>query len=84
METLFCIPGIRTSDFPFPPKEWSAAVIMPCPECDHPMWMSEKKNKKAKDLESKKIEYRICCYHCLVPDIEEGNKPEFLDLLQEQ
>lgn len=60
------------------PKDQTPCVIRNCPECNEPMWVSEKKRLlKSKDPAA----FRIVCFICLVSaSVEQGVEPELYNL----
>lgn len=66
-----------------PPPEWKQPYLMRCPDCDHPMWFSRKKESKSKDLTEKKIKHKVSCYQCMMPLMKDCDDVEFLDLLKQ-
>jgi hypothetical protein len=60
------------------PKDQTPCIIRNCPECDKPMWVSEKKRlMESKDPEA----FRVVCFYCLAAHaVSTGVRPELYSL----
>jgi hypothetical protein len=63
---------------PTHPTDQSPCIIRDCPECQEPMWVSQKKRKLEEDnLDS----MRVVCLTCLVVEaFYQGLEPEIFSL----
>ncbi len=58
---IFCPPK---SFYAEQPADMSLCRLVDCPECNEPMWLSEKKEELKNYAESLKKEIIFCCYGC--------------------
>jgi hypothetical protein len=74
----FYIGCIPLSKHPSHPTDQTPCIVRLCPECNKPMWVSEKKRlMESKDPEA----FRIVCFICIVEDaVAKGFRPELHSL----
>jgi len=77
---IFCLP---LSEYPVQPDNISKAELVPCPDCNEMMWVTEKK-KAFKELhESCGREVIFCCGYCLKDRLIEMKENGEIDDLSE-
>jgi hypothetical protein len=70
---IFCPPQ---SLFPVQPSDISKAMLVDCPTCDKPMWLSKMKKKKMQEFSKLGADIIFECYLCFEETVKET--PELL------